>query len=108
MGRSRLYDLTLPVCYVDWRLLHQNREPEHQPFAIVHTCAICGGPASSGLTMKDSEIVAHSVRWNGDGSYTPTCVQCRWEGKPRERHSEALAAVRSHFQTIGHANARRG
>jgi hypothetical protein len=46
---------------------------------------------------RGEEVWAYvAVSWNGDGSYTPTCEICAWEGKPRWVHSDALSAVRSH------------
>ena len=45
------------------------------------------------------------VRWNGDGSYTPFCEPCEWEGKERWIHADAVSAVRSHRASKRHRDA---
>jgi hypothetical protein len=42
------------------------------------------------------------VEWNSDGSYTPLCQLCRYEGKRRWEHSVALAALRQHVRALSH------
>ncbi len=42
------------------------------------------------------------VRWESDGSYTPTCPTCAWEGKVRWQHAQAVQAVRQHRQSQAH------
>lgn len=46
-----------------------------------------------------------SVRWEGDGKYTPLCEPCGYEGKSRGRHSDALAAARQHQTSQRHRKA---
>ena len=43
-----------------------------------------------------------SVEWNADGSYTPICELCSWQGKRRARMSLAREAARSHARSRRH------
>jgi hypothetical protein len=55
------------------------------------------------------DIAKQRVLWNGDGTYTPTCETCRWEGKARVKLANAVQAVRQHDTSGNHiANLRRG
>lgn len=49
-----------------------------------------------------SEADKNGVRWNGDGSYTPCCIGCGWEGKARWVRADAANAVRRHSLSERH------
>lgn len=51
--------------------------------------------------MKTPDIEKHVV-WHGDGSYSPSCGICGWEGKPRHGHAETRAAVMAHMRSKRH------
>jgi hypothetical protein len=51
--------------------------------------------------MKTPNIEQHVV-WHGDGTYSPSCQACGWEGKPRFNHADTRAAVIAHMRTKRH------
>jgi hypothetical protein len=56
----------------------------------------------STVRYLDGEGGPRVVEWNGDDTFTPVCISCDWKGKPRIKHSEALAAVGSHRKSARH------
>lgn len=48
-----------------------------------------------------------AVRWNGDGTYTPTCLACGYSGRDQPSHSDALSAARAHARTQRHQEGER-
>jgi hypothetical protein len=51
--------------------------------------------------MKTPNIEQHVV-WHGDGTYSPSCELCGWEGKSRFNHADTRAAVIAHMRTKRH------
>jgi hypothetical protein len=45
------------------------------------------------------------VRWESDGSYTPICHACPWEGKRRDQRHVAAASCRHHSTSKTHRRA---
>jgi hypothetical protein len=77
------------------------------PVTVTITAATRPKAVVSESQQPVSEPPAYeSVTWNGDGSYTPTCSDCDWQGKPRQLHSAAVSAVRSHRVGRRHAHSR--
>lgn len=51
--------------------------------------------------MKKPDIEQHII-WHGDPHYSPSCELCGWEGKPRDNHTDARAAVIAHQRSKRH------
>lgn len=58
------------------------------------------------FTDDGEEIVREgdvaTVRWNGDGSYTPKCTMCDYEGTTQGVHAIAVNIARTHTTGAKH------